>query len=153
MLLSSMERNFSMAKKPTYAELEQRIKELENEAVEYKQAKESLERSNIAMLDMLESISDGFFSLDDHFVVTYFNKAAERLLGRKSWEVLGHNLFEAFPEVKGSIFEDKYAQAINEKISLSFETYFGVKPYENRYAVRVYPREDGISVYFQVTHP
>ena len=142
-----------MARKPTYEELQQRVKELEDTAVEYKQAKESLEQSNIAILDMLESISDGFFSLDHQFIVTYFNRAAERLLDRNSWQVLGHNLFEAFPEVKGSIFEDKYAQAINEKISLSFETYFGVKPYENRYAVRVYPREDGISVYFQVTHP
>ncbi len=139
-----------MAKKPTYAELGKRVKELEKKAVEYQHAKESLEQSNIAMLDILESISDGFFSLDDRFIVTYFNRAAERLLGRSSWEVLGHNLFEAFPEAKGSIFEDKYTQGIKEKIPISFETYFDVGPYENWYEVRIYPREDGISVYFRV---
>ena len=118
---------------------------------ERKRAKESLEQSNIAMLDMVESIGDGFFSLDDQFVVTYFNRAAERLLGRKSWEVLGHNFFEAFPECKGSIFEDEFTAGVNEKISLSFETYFDVKPYKNWYEVRVYPQKNGITVFFQVT--
>ena len=140
-----------MAGNPTYEELKQRLKELEKEVLDQLQAKESLELSNIQMLDTLESISDGFFSLDEQLVVTYFNKAAERLLGRKSWEVLGQNLFEAFPEAKGSIFEEKYTQGVNEKVPFFFETYFNVKPYENWYEVRVYPRADGISVYFQVT--
>jgi PAS domain S-box-containing protein len=118
---------------------------------ERKRAKESLELSNIAMLDMVESIGDGFFSLDDEFVVTYFNRAAEQLSGRKSWEVLGHNYFEAFPEFKGSIFEDRFTEGLNEGVRLSFETYFDGKPYENWYEVRVYPQKNGISVYFQVT--
>jgi PAS domain S-box-containing protein len=99
---------------------------------------------------ILESISDGFFILDNDLFIGYFNPAAELLLGRKASEVLGHNLFEAFPEAKGSIFEEKYTLAIKEKCPLSFETYFGVKPYENWYDVRVYPRKNGISVFFQV---
>jgi PAS domain S-box-containing protein len=133
------------------AELAKANKQLRQEIRERKHAKESLEQSNIAMLDIVESIGDGFFSLDDQFVVTYFNRAAERLLGRKSWEVLGHNFFEAFPECKGSIFEDRFTAVVNEKNSLSFETYFDVKPYENWYQVRVYPQKNGITVYFQVT--
>ena len=40
---------------------------------------------------------------------------------------------------------------MKERAFTSFETYFGVKPYENWYEVRVYPYEDGISVYFQIT--
>jgi PAS domain S-box-containing protein len=133
------------------AELAKANKQLRQEIRERKRAKESLEQSNIAMLDMVESIGDGFFSLDDQFVVTYFNRAAERLLGRKSWEVLGHNFFEAFPECKGSIFEDRFTAVVNEANSLSFETYFDVKPYENWYQVRVYPQKNGMTVYFQVT--
>jgi len=118
---------------------------------EHKRAEASLERSNIAMLDMLESISDGFFSLNSEMIVTYFNAAAGRLLGRKSWEVLGHNFHKAFPEFTGSIFEEKFTKGVKEKVFVSFETYFDVKPYENWYEVRVYPQADGISVYFQVT--
>jgi PAS domain S-box-containing protein len=118
---------------------------------ELKHAKGALEQSSIDMLDMVESISDGFFSLDDQFVVTYFNEAAERLLGRRSWEILGHNFFEAFPECKGSVFEDKFTTGVNEKLPISFETYFDIEPYENWYEVRVYPRNKGILVFFRVT--
>lgn len=118
---------------------------------EHKRAEASLERSNIAMLDMLESISDGFFSLNSESIVTYFNAAAGRLLGRKSWEVLGHNFYTAFPEFTDSIFEEKLTKGVKEKAFVSFETYFDVKPYENWYEVRVYPQADGISVYFRVT--
>jgi PAS domain S-box-containing protein len=102
------------------------------------------------MVDMLESISDGFLSLDEQLVVVYFNKAAEKLLGRRREEVLGRKLFEAFPEAKGSIFEEKYTQGVREKEFLSFETHFGVEPYEDWFNVRVHPQEDGISVYFHI---
>ena len=100
--------------------------------------------------EILHSISDGFLVLDENLKITYFNKAAESLLGRTAPDVVGYNIFDAFPEFKGSIFEDTYNWANKEKRSISFETYFGVKPYENWYDVRVYPRENGISVYFQV---
>ncbi|MEW6179016.1 MAG: diguanylate cyclase [Chloroflexota bacterium] len=99
---------------------------------------------------ILESISDAFFALDDRLIVTYFNQAAERMLNRKRVEVLGKPLFDVFPEARASIFEEKYRYAIQHKQSLSFETYFDQPPYENWYQVRVYPRTNGISVYFQV---
>jgi PAS domain S-box-containing protein len=150
-LFSKELEDFLMATKPTYEDLEQRVKELEKEAAKCKSAEEALEISNERITNILESISDGFFTLDQNLVVTHFNKAAEKLLDQKSTEVLGRNLFAAFPEAKGSIFEEKYTVAVKEKRHLTFEVYFGVKPYENWYEVRVYPYEDGISVYFQVT--
>ena len=110
-----------------------------------------LMHSNRRIAEVLESISDGFFALDEDLVVTYFNNAAERLLGRKSADLLGRKLFEAFPEAKGSVFEEQYARALKEKKFVTFETYFGIKPYENWYEVRVYPLDKGIAVYFQVT--
>ena len=101
-------------------------------------------------IDILESISDGFISMDNQLIVVYFNKAAEELLGRKREDVLGKNLFEAFPEGKGSLFEDKYTEAVRTKKQISFETFFEVPPYTNWYDVRVYPAKNGISVYFLI---
>jgi PAS domain S-box-containing protein len=106
--------------------------------------------SNEQFSDILESISDGFISMNNKLVVIYFNKTAEEMLGRKREEVLGKNLFEAFPEAQGSIFEKKYTEAIRTKKRLSFETYFEVPPYANWYDVRIYPSKNGISVYFLV---
>ncbi|MEQ8188798.1 MAG: PAS domain S-box protein [Candidatus Eremiobacterota bacterium] len=115
-----------------------------------KEAEEALDRSREQVVTILESINDGFFALDDEMNVTYFNSAACRLLGRKKEDVLGYKIFDAFPEAKGSVFEEKYSLAINEKKAISFETFFDINPYRNWYSVRIYPYEGGISVYFQV---
>ncbi len=102
-------------------------------------------------LELLHSISDGFFALDQDLRVTFFNRAAEGLLGRPASEVLGRQIFEAFPEARGSVFEENYRQALRQRQPLQFEAWFDQEPYQNWYAVRVYPNEGGLSVFFQVT--
>jgi diguanylate cyclase (GGDEF)-like protein/PAS domain S-box-containing protein len=100
--------------------------------------------------EILKFIRDGFFVLDRRMVFTQFNAAAERLLGRKRRGVIGRTFRSAFPEAGGSIFEKKYSQALRTKKSVHFETHFGIPPYANWYEVDVYPRNDGIAVFFQV---
>lgn len=101
--------------------------------------------------DILESINDAFFALDDDLFFQYFNHAAEKLLGCKRDKILGKYIFDVFPEIKGSIFEEKYITALREKKALSFETYFEKDPYKNWYDVKVYPKQNGILVFFQIT--
>ncbi len=62
--------------------------ELDKEAAMRGKDEKELENLNIQMSGMLESISDGFLSLNEQLVLTYFNKAAERLLNRKRDEVI-----------------------------------------------------------------
>ncbi|MBA4416926.1 MAG: hypothetical protein C0392_03295 [Syntrophus sp. (in: bacteria)] len=116
----------------------------------HKAAAKALTQEAERAKDVLESISDAFMSMDNNFVATYFNCAAERMLKRQSHEVVGQYLFDAFPEARGSVFEEKYLQAVKEKTSMSFVTYFNVEPYCDWYEVQVYSWEEGISVYFQV---
>ncbi len=118
---------------------------------ERKQIEDVLREKESTNSHILDSISDGFFVLDNQLAVTYFNKAAEQILGKKSNEVIGHGLFEVFPEAGGSIFEKKYRFALQTKTALSFETYFDSPPYQNWYDVRVYPYHSGITVFFQLT--
>ena len=117
---------------------------------EQKETEEELRKTSRRLKGIMESISDGFFALDKDLTVTYFSTHAARLLGRNKGDVLGKKLFGAFPEAKGSIFEERYTSALRENKFTSFETYFSVKPFENWYDVRVYPFEDGISVFFQI---
>jgi PAS domain S-box-containing protein len=133
------------------AQLAETNAKLQHEIIEHEQAHQETLDANEKLTDVLSSISDGFFVLDNRLLITYYNKAAEELLGRKAEDVLGRPLFEAFPEAKGSIFEQKYTYALQNEVSLSFEVYFGVAPLENWYDVRVYPFKGGISVYFRVT--
>lgn len=114
-----------------------------------KQAEMALQEANERLNNILSSISDGFFTLNNQLVVTYFNQAAEQLLGLKQEDVLGRSLFDVFEVARGTIFEEKYRWAVQEKHPIAFETYF--EPYQKWYDVRIYPYEDGIAVYFQVT--
>jgi two-component system, cell cycle sensor histidine kinase and response regulator CckA len=117
---------------------------------ERKRAEEALRESEEKKREILDSIADAFFSLDDDMVVRYFNPAAERMLNRKADEVMGRRLFDAFPEALGSVFEKNYAHCIRTKTALSFEVDFTTAPYQNWYDVRVYPERRGIAVFFQV---
>ncbi len=94
-------------------------------------------------------MNDAVLSLDGNLAITYFNPVAERIFERKRAEVLGKSLFDAFPEVKGSIFDEKYHQALRDKSFLTFETQFEAAPYAGWYSVRVFPQGEGISVFFQ----
>lgn len=116
-----------------------------------RRAAEGKVRSLAARLtDVLESMVDAFIAMDHNLVVTYFNAAAERVLRRSRDKVLGRYLFDAFPEGRGSVFDEKYHQAARDRKPLSFEVYFDVPPYQNWYTVRASPNIDGISVFFHV---
>lgn len=125
--------------------------ELKDEITRRQSSELALRRKSTQLNRILESISDGFLALDDKLVVTYFNRSAEELLGRERGEVIGVPLLDSFPELRGSTFEKKFTQALSYKKSLSFETFLDAHPYENWYDVRVYPLENGISVYFHIT--
>ncbi|MCB2192196.1 MAG: PAS domain S-box protein [Deltaproteobacteria bacterium] len=101
--------------------------------------------------EILEGISDGFFALDRDMVFTHFNAAAERLVNRRAQEVLGLSFADAFPEAAGSFLERQYRQALEDQQPRSFETFFEQEPYRNWFDVRIYPSENGISVFFRVT--
>lgn len=101
---------------------------------------------------VLESISDAFFTLDEDLRLTHFNNKAEEVLGKKREEVLGKKLFdEAFPEAKGTIFENNYSEALKSRKKMSFEVFFEREPYTNWYEVNIFPLKNGIAVFFNVT--
>jgi two-component system, cell cycle sensor histidine kinase and response regulator CckA len=109
------------------------------------------EKANEMLRRFMESVSDGFFAVDKNLVLTYFNNAAQSILGKNAQDVLGKPFFDVFPEAKESGLHSGCRRAIEEKRSITFEIYFDVSPYENWYEVRVFPFDDGLSVYFRIT--
>ncbi len=110
----------------------------------------SCQISGSAAQVVLDSMSEGFIGLSHDFTIQYFNAQAESWLKRCRQELLGRALFDAFPEARGSIFEEKYRQALREKRVLEFEAFFECEPYRNWYRVRAVPVEDGLAVFFAV---
>lgn len=78
-----------MAKKPTYEELEQRVHELDEEAVKRKQAEEALRESEERFRLLYERAPLGYQSLDEHGHLLEVNQAWLDTLGYTREEVIG----------------------------------------------------------------
>jgi PAS domain S-box-containing protein len=97
--------------------------------------------------NILQRITDAFFALDNQWRFIYLNSEAERILNRKEEQLLGKNLWEEFPDSVDSTFYREYHKALAEQVTVGFEEYY--PPLGVWVAVRAYPSEDGLSVYFR----
>ena len=113
---------------------------------ERKRAEEAVQGSNRRVTEILESIRDGFFTLDCAWSFTYVNRRAAQIVGG-SWEALiGQKLWETFPNLLGTSLETYYRQVMADRVPLNFETNGELTG--SRYDIRVYPSVEGISVYW-----
>jgi PAS domain S-box-containing protein len=114
-------------------------------------ARKNAESSATAALEerntILESIDDAFFAVDKDWVVTYWNKMAEEVLGRPKNEVLGHNLWKVYQDSIDSESYKKYHQAMETSHAVHFEDYY--PPLNKWYEISAYPGDGGLSVYFK----
>jgi PAS domain S-box-containing protein len=99
-------------------------------------------------LGILESITDGFFTLDKNWCFTYINPTGEKLMGMTRDELMGKNHWDLFPAAIGTIGDREYHRAVAEKVQTDFEIFY--PPWDRWYAVRAYPTEQGgMSSYFR----
>jgi PAS domain S-box-containing protein len=96
---------------------------------------------------ILESVTDGFYAIDRDWRFSYVNAQAEQMLQRPRQEMLGKNIWEAFPEAVGGTFYRVYRQAMEDGRFASVEDRYA--PLDSWMDVRVYPSAAGLSVFFQ----
>jgi len=77
---------------------------------------------------VLESVSEGFYALDAEWRFVVFNRAAEEYFGGSRREVLGRNLWEVFPQGRGTPFEGYCRAAMEQAVSTTFETRSELRP-------------------------
>jgi PAS domain S-box-containing protein len=94
----------------------------------------------------LDSISDGFISLDSNWCYTYINKKAAKLLGRKPESLIGKHIWTEFPEGVGQSFYKAYYKAFETQETVYFNDYYA--PYDKWFENKIYPSPDGIAIYF-----
>ncbi|MBD2034250.1 PAS domain-containing protein [Leptolyngbya sp. FACHB-321] len=120
---------------------------LVNDISDRKRTEQALQASEAQSRSILESITDGFFALDQAWRFTYVNPQAERILNRIPGDLLGTVFWEAYPGTVGTEFERAYRRTASERVAASFVSFY---PDHNRwYEVYLYPAADGITVYFR----
>ncbi len=99
------------------------------------------------LTNILESITDGFFTLDKSWRYTFVNNEALRMLGRTREELIGAVMWEVFPQAVGTAFDRGYRAAMDSNKGSSFEAFYA--PWAAWIGVHCYPSETGLSVSFR----
>ena len=105
---------------------------------------EMLERR---LAETLNGISEGFMVLDRDWNLTFLNRAGSRFLSRAQEEIVGRNIWDVFPEARGSLFETSYRRAAASGETVAFEAYY--PPLERWFEVRAHPTPEGLAVHFR----
>src|SRR6185503_17201517 len=96
---------------------------------------------------VLESIAEGFFTLDRSWRFDYVNREAHRILGRRHGDLHGKVLWDVYPGLKGTGFERNYRLTMQERVKSSFAEFYADRA--AWYEVTAFPAPEGISVYFR----
>jgi PAS domain S-box-containing protein len=112
---------------------------------ERKQVQIQIAESNARLTSVLESITDGFVTLDRDWRYTYVNAEAARQGRSKREEMLGKTLWDIFPQAQGTIFERELQRSIAEQVPVAFEV--ENLPQNQAFRLRAYPGADGLSIY------
>lgn len=96
---------------------------------------------------VLRTMPDGFFLLDTHWRFSFVNAAAEQMLRRDPTELIGENIWDEFPQARGTIFEHTYKAVRETGISRTFQAYFA--PLEAWFEVSAHPAQTGVAVHFR----
>ncbi len=91
---------FSMASKPSYEELEQRIKEFEEQSLEQIRAEEKVEHEKKRLESLIHYSSLAIVTLDEQHNIISCNRDFEKLFLHKEHEIVGKNLDEVIAKKK-----------------------------------------------------
>ncbi|WP_222269534.1 putative bifunctional diguanylate cyclase/phosphodiesterase [Modestobacter marinus] len=105
-------------------------------------------RAAAEVVDSLEAISDMYVGVDADWTITYINGQAERRLGVTRQQVLGGDLWQTFPALIGSPFEEAHRRAVDTRCPATVEAHYA--PADLWCEVRAYPlRRGGLGIYFR----
>ena len=116
-------------------------------AVEKLQSEIALHDSEAQIRQIIESINDGFFALDENWQFIYVNQAAETLTGRTSNDLLGKIFWQEFPGVNGGEFEQMHRGGMSDRVAASQTAFY--PDHDRWYEVSSYPAAKGITVFFR----
>ena len=114
-----------------------------------KLGEEALRESEDRATKIVESIADGFMVVDPDWRISFVNPRAEELfkpLQKTRASMAGKFLWDEFPEIAGTIFEQSYRRAVREKTAVAFEALY--PPLQSWFDVRAYSLRDGLAIYF-----
>ncbi len=113
-----------------------------------RQAQREVADKNRRISQILESMSDGFISLDRDLRLTYANRVFARLARKPLGEIIDEEFLRVFPFAIGGGMEDRVRQVMRTGEMLTYDIRHIVFGEPHWFRVRMYPQEGGVSVYY-----
>lgn len=104
-----------------------------------------LEQKSLEMSSILQSITDGFFTMDRNWIIRYANRQAAALVGLNADDAIGKSMKELFPNPSTFIFFSAYQKAFDTGLPVRAEGYFA--PMDKWLDITVYPSKDLLTIY------
>ncbi|GEP45081.1 PAS domain S-box protein [Brevifollis gellanilyticus] len=120
-----------------------------NDVTEQRTMEARLRASEQRAKQIVQSITDGFMTLDADWRITYLSpRGAEILepLEKTADNVSGQGFWEEFPDTVGTEMEEKLRLAMAQQKPAFFETYYA--PLKQWFDIRAYPSAVGLTIYF-----
>ncbi|HEY4196127.1 MAG TPA: PAS domain S-box protein [Mucilaginibacter sp.] len=112
-----------------------------------KEIKKASERLN----SFIESITDSFFIVNNDWKFIKVNSAFEKLTSKSRDEILGSVIWDIFPDIIATEFQEAYRKAMSEEVSVQFTDHF--KHLDRWFNTTVYPASEGLTVFIRdITH-
>ena len=70
-------------------------------------------RSDDELTRLMETLPAALVRLDRDWTIAYVNANAERIYGRTRQQLVGLDVWDAFPEARGTVIEDTYRTAMD----------------------------------------
>jgi diguanylate cyclase (GGDEF)-like protein/PAS domain S-box-containing protein len=105
-----------------------------------------LERMAEQNLTLIESIDDGFFSVNAQWEIVYANHRAAAFAGVDRDEVIGKVVWDVDKGLAGSAVGEHLRTAMAQRTTVSFEAFY--EPVGAWISERIYAHEEGLSVFF-----
>lgn len=120
---------------------------IRSDITEVKAAEIALSLKSAQFDDLLESINDGFVSIDADLHFTYANKCMGEIVGVNPEDLVGKSILSLFTDTEGSETLLAIKRALNERRYVCNEDYFA--PLNLWQENRIYPSPGGVSVFIR----
>lgn len=120
-----------------------------DDVTERKIAEDALRASEQRANNIIQSITDGFLTMDHEWSITYLSgRGAEILapLQKTTDNVIGRNFWDEFPDAVGTLVEANCRRAMEKHVPVQFEALY--PPLDRWFDLRVYPSASGLSLFF-----
>jgi PAS domain S-box-containing protein len=120
---------------------------IRSDITERKIQEQKIKDTTQRLSDTLESIQDGFYTLDSDWNISYWNKEAEKISGRTQEEMMGKNFWELYHGRISEKINTTFHKVKSNNKSIRFEVYSKQSKYW--FELNAFPSELGLTVYFK----